>query len=45
MVHDAMEHIILDHTRTAVFGEAIYKHVDNYFEAGKAVKSLKYNVP
>lgn len=39
MVYDAKEHIILYQTQTAVLGETIEKHMDKYFEAGKAAEA------
>lgn len=40
MVYEAVEHVVFDHTRTVVLSESIMKHVDKYFEAGKAAEAL-----
>lgn len=40
VMYGAVEQVILDQNRTAVLGKNIKKHVDQYFEAGKAVEPL-----
>lgn len=39
VVYDAMEHVILDQMRTAVFGKRINNHVDKHFQAGNSIEA------
>lgn len=40
MVYDAVEHVILNQIRMSVLAGTNNKHVEQYFEAGKATKAL-----
>lgn len=44
MLYNALDHEIIDQTRTAMLGEMIEKHVDKYFEAGNAIKAFGSNL-
>lgn len=39
VVYDAVDRVILDQIRTAVLGEMINKHVDQYFVPSKAAQA------
>lgn len=40
MVYYAVEHVIFNRIKTAVLGEIITKHFDQFLESGKAAEAL-----
>lgn len=39
MVYYLVEHVIFDQVQTVLIGESMDKHVEKYFEAGRATKA------